>query len=81
MFFGGMGLWSLRALHDNKIGETLRWYKHDLMLHETMIQVPIRTTKPNFTSSQDIWTLLYVLPTQNKSCLVLSCLANHAAIR
>ena len=34
--FWGMGLWSLRAFQNNKIGETLCWYKHDLVLHETI---------------------------------------------
>ena len=32
-FMGGWGLWSLRALQKTKIGETLCWYKHDLVLH------------------------------------------------
>ena len=31
---GGWGLWSLRAFQNNKIGETLCWYKHDLVLRE-----------------------------------------------
>ena len=35
-FFGGDGGCGACALQNNKIGETLCWYKHDLFLHETI---------------------------------------------